>query len=79
METLFSMSGWKDVHDINFVTDHGRNFTADFTKSECAGLDVTVLINDNVSDRGGSWIFESIAVGENDENAFEKAVLFIQR
>jgi len=79
METVFSMSNWKDVHDINVFTEAGRYFSVDITKSETNGFDASVTVEDEVSDNPGSWIFSTVANGSTDREVFELFIRFVLR
>lgn len=79
METVFSMSNWKDVHDINISTEAGRHFSVDITKSETTGFDASVTVEDEVSDNSGSWIFSTVANGSTDREVFELFIGFVLR
>ena len=78
METVFSSFTWKEIHDIHFVSERGRQFCVDFTRAAESEFDVSVRINDDVSDHGGSWLL-SIACGHTEDRAFEEAVRFVIR
>lgn len=75
--TVFSISPFRDVHDIEVTTTKGRRFTIDIYKNN-DGFDSEVTVLDRVSSNPGSWLYKTNPASASAQDNFSAAVQLIQ-
>jgi hypothetical protein len=75
--TVFSISPFRDVHDIDVTTQKGRRFTIDIYKNN-SGFDTEVTVLDRVSSNPGSWLYKTNPASSSALDNFDAAVQLIQ-
>jgi hypothetical protein len=75
--TVLSISPFRDVHDVDFITQKGRRFTVDIYKN-AGGFDSEVTVLDRVSSSPGSWLYKTKPASQSATDNFSAAVELIQ-
>lgn len=75
--TVFSISPFRDVHDIEVTTTKWRRFTIDIYKNN-GGFDSEVTVLDRVSSNPGSWLYKTKPASSSAKDNFSAAVQLIQ-
>jgi hypothetical protein len=78
MSTVFSVTPFRSVHDINVKSGEGRNFIIDIYQRDADIYDSTVIVLDNVSNTKGSWYFNTKPATSSANDNFKAAVKLIQ-
>lgn len=75
--TAFSISPFRDVHDIEVSTQKGRRFTIDIYKNN-GGFDSEVTVLDRVSSNPGSWLYKTNPASNSAQDNFSAAIQLVQ-
>lgn len=75
--TVFSISPFRDVHDIDVSTQKGRRFTIDIYKNN-GGFDSEVIVLDRVSNNPGSWLYKTNPASSSAQDNFSAAIKLVQ-
>lgn len=79
MPTVFSVTPFRNVHDINVKSGGGRNFIIDIYQRDADIYDSTVIVLDNVSSTKGSWCYNTDPATSSAIDNFKAAVELIQQ
>ena len=78
MSTVFSLTPFRSVHDVNVKTSKGRMFVIDIYQSGDANYDSTVTVLDKISNPAGSWLYNTQLISVSANDNFTAAIKLIQ-
>lgn len=78
MSTVFSISPFRNVHDVNVKTAKGRLFVIDIYESSSGNYESTVTVLDGVSNPPSSCLYNTNPVSALANDNFKAAVELIQ-
>jgi hypothetical protein len=79
MSTIFSVTTFRGVHDINIKSREGRNFIIDIYQRDADVYDSIVIVLDNVSTTKGSWWYKTDPATSSANDNFKAAVELIKQ
>ena len=79
MSTVFSVTPFRNVHDINVKSREGRNFIIDIYQVNLDSCDSTVTVLDNISKTNGSWCYNTGPAAASANDNFKTAIELIQK
>ncbi len=79
MSTVFSISAYCNVHDVNVESKKGRHFIIDIYEANASSYNSTVTVLDRVSTPSGSWLYKTTPSTESANNNFKAAIELIQK
>ncbi|MCH2257996.1 MAG: hypothetical protein MK088_15290 [Alteromonas sp.] len=78
MKTVFSVTSFRDVHDIFVTTEKGREFIINiYLKGQGYESEVTIL--DTVPATRGSWVYETKPKSPSAESNFRAGIELIEQ
>lgn len=79
MSIVFSVTPFRDVHDIKVKSENGRDFVVDIYEGNAGNFDSTVMVLDNVSTvRPGSWLYNTSPNTTAANDNFKAGIVFVQ-
>lgn len=76
--TIFSITPFRNVHDINVTSKNGRSFIIAIYKDSNNSLDSEVTVLDNVSSLKGSWLYKTSPTTPSVSDNFKAAIELIK-
>ncbi len=79
MSTVFSLTPFRNVHDIDIKSSNGISFTIDIYEQANNQYDSTVTVLDNLSANKGSWLYNVSPNTTSANDNFESAIQLISQ
>lgn len=81
MSTVFSLTPFRNVHDVNVKSNSGISFVIDIYEQNNAQYDSTVTVLDNITTNKGSWLYNvtpnTVSANDNFEAAVQLIIQYI--
>lgn len=81
MSTVFSLTPFRNVHDVNVKSKSGIAFVIDIYEQNSTQYDSTVTALDNITTNKGSWLYnvtpKTLSANDNFEAAIQLIIKYI--
>ncbi len=77
MSTVFSLTPFRNVHDVNVKSKSGIAFVIDIYEQSNTQYDSTVTVLDNITTNKGSWLYNVTPNSASANDNFEAAIQLI--